>query len=153
MEVGGVFAMFDGSTSNNLPMNFHFFWLPLAVLLFSTQVFSQSLTVTLVGGADTTGMTTTEQLALERSVELQLPFGSGGSDTLVVELGPSVGSYDLMQRRFSLGETGTFDDGCSLETGGSGLVVGLGSFTGIESFYVRAYLASAGEGSAITLSN
>lgn len=117
-----------------------------------TSIFAQSLTVSLPSGVDTTELSTGEILALEHSVTASLTLSGSGSDTLVVELGPTAGSYDLFKREFPLGQTGTFDDGCSLDNS-SGLTIGLGKFTGLSEFHVRAYLKSAGVGSGIILSN
>ena len=107
----------------------------------------------LVGDVDTAGLSSSELMSLERSVTLSLPSGGSSGDTLIVELGPEQGSYDLLTRRFPLSQTGTFADGCSLELTGGGATVGLGSYTGLTTFYVRSYLASAGIGTAITVNN
>lgn len=121
-------------------------------IVFSGQLNAQTLTVTLVGAPDTTGFSVLEQLALEREVMLQLSSMGGGSDTLVVEMGTEAGNNTMFLREFALGTTGSFEDGCSLSNAG-GLTVGLGRFTGISDFYVRAYLKPACVGSAISLHN
>lgn len=124
------------------------------IFSFSTfELFAQSLSVSLASGTDTTGLSTIEQLALERSVTLNLSGLGSGGDTLVVELGSESGSYDLFTRRFPLTQTGTFDDGCSLNSSGGLTAVGLGNYTGLDSFFVRSYLSSAGVGSASIVSN
>ncbi|MCF8460514.1 MAG: hypothetical protein K9G46_07305 [Flavobacteriales bacterium] len=120
--------------------------------IFSGQLNAQTLTVTLVGAPDTTGFSVLEQLALEREVMLELSSMGGGSDTLVVEMGTEAGNNTMFLREFALGTTGSFEDGCSLSNT-AGLTVGLGRFTGISDFYVRAYLKAAGVGSAISLHN
>ncbi|MBI1289205.1 MAG: hypothetical protein GC178_16685 [Flavobacteriales bacterium] len=122
------------------------------LLLFSLISHGQSLTITLAGSPDTVGLSSAELNSLEKSISLAFPSVSSGSDTLVVELGPSSGSYDLLTRRFPLNQTGTFSDGCSLEFSG-GANVGLGSFTGLSTFYVRTYLTSSGVGNATLLDN
>jgi hypothetical protein len=114
---------------------------------------AQSLSVTLVGSPDTSGISGSEWLNLERELTLSLPSVSSGGDTLVVELGPEAGSYDLLTRKFPLGQTGTFVDGCSLNFTAGVAEVGLGSYTGLATFYVRSYLASAGVGTAISVDN
>jgi hypothetical protein len=124
----------------------------LSGLFFCTFVHAQSLTVTLPSGVDTTGLSVNEILSLEHEVVASLTTSGSGSDTLVVELGPEAGSYDLFRREFALSETGTFADGCSLDNS-SGLTIGLGKFTGLSEFHVRAYLKSTGVGSATILSN
>ena len=124
----------------------------LTFLITGIFAHAQSLEITLVGNPDTTGLSVSEQLALERRAELQLTPLGGGSDTLVVEMGTEVGSYDLFVREFSLAEVGIFEDGSSLFYE-NGLTVGLGRFTGLSSFFVRTYLKSAGVGSAIFLNN
>ena len=129
-----------------------FFFLSLFIFLFSARAEAQSLTVTLPSGVDTTGLSASEILSLEHAVSASLTLSGSGSDTLVVELGPEAGSYDLFRREFPLSQTGTFADGCSLDNS-SGLIVGLGKFTGLSEFHVRAYLKSAGVGSAITINN
>lgn len=134
-------------------MNINLLCLPLVAMLFSTPGFSQSLTVTLVGSPDTTGLSAPEQLSLERSVTLNLSGLGSGGDTLVVELGTESASFDLFTRKFALNQTGTFEDGCSLTSSGGSTVVGLGSYTGLDSFFVRSYLSSAGVGSASIVSN
>lgn len=123
----------------------------VGMYLIPTRATAQSLTVSLPAGVDTTGMDGQQLLTLERSVTLSgVGFGSApSSDTLVVELGSTEGQYDLFVRRFPLGETGTFADGCSLSGSGGGLTVGLGSFTGLSTFHVRAYLASVGTAGAV----
>jgi len=123
------------------------------LLLPCHGIFAQSLTVTLPAGVDTTGMDAQQLLTLERSVTLSgMGFGSvPSSDTLVVELGSTEGQYDLFVRRFPLAQTGTFADGCSLTGSGGGLSVGLGSFTGLSTFHVRAYLASVGTAGAVLI--
>ena len=125
----------------------------LIVLFPLDEAFSQSLSVSLSGSPDTTGLSANEIQGLERNLELSLTTAGSASDTLIVELGPSAGSYDLLTRKFALDETGTFSDGCSLNSSGGNLTIGLGSYTGLSTFYVRAYLASAGVGSAITINN
>ncbi|MBI1289028.1 MAG: hypothetical protein GC178_15780 [Flavobacteriales bacterium] len=132
-------------------------WKSFLTLLFIYTLWhgaasAQSFTVFLVGSPDTTGLSSAELNSLERSVSLTLPSVSSGSDTLIVQIGPSSGNYDLLTRRFPLNQTGTFSDGCSLNFS-SGAQVGLGSFTGLSTFYVRTYLASSGVGSAITVDN
>lgn len=97
-------------------------------------------------------MSASELLTVEEELELTLASMGSSGDTLVVELGPSAGSYDLFRREFALSQTGTFDDGCSLDNT-NGLIVGLGKFTGIETYYVRAYLKSAGVSTAVVVSN
>lgn len=124
-----------------------------ACWFFGQNAYSQSLNVSLQGTPDTTGMSSTEVASLERSVQLTLSSSGSSSDTLVVELGPSSGNYDLLTRKFPLSQTGIFADGCSLNASGGGLEVGLGNYTGLSTFYVRAYLSSAGIGSAITIDN
>ena len=127
--------------------------LSLLSLFLSTSAFSQSLNVSLAGSPDTTGLSASEIQGLERNLELSLTTAGSASDTLIVELGPSAGSYDLLTRRFPLNQTGTFPDGCSLSSSGGNLTIGLGSYTGLFTFYIRAYLASAGVGSAVTVNN
>lgn len=124
-----------------------------AAIFVCSTVSAQSLSVSLVGSPDTTGMSASEQLALDKSVTLTLSSTGSSGDTLVVELGPSLGNYDLLTRKFPLSQTGTFADGCSLNPSGGGLEVGLGNYTGLSTFYVRAYLSSSGIGSAITVDN
>ena len=125
----------------------------VSLLLLFTDATAQSggatLSVALAQNADTTGMDAAEVQQLERTVKLALSFTGASSDTLVVELGMEVGSYDLLTRRFPLNTTGQFDDGCSLTLTGSGMTVGLGNYTGLSDFYVRAYLSGAGVGSAV----
>lgn len=134
-----------------IPKSFSLF---LTVFLCSSSVLlAQSLTVSLTGNPDTTGLSLSEIQGLERDLQLSLTTAGSASDTLVVELGPSPGSYDLLTRRFPLNQTGTFDDGCSLTSSGGNLTIGLGSYTGLSTFYVRAYLSSAGVGTAVTASN
>lgn len=130
------------------------FSLFLTVCLFSSsKLFAQSLNISLVGSPDTSGLSASEIQGLERNLELSLTAAGSASDTLVVELGPSAGSFDLLTRRFPLNQTGTFADGCTLSSSGGNLTIGLGSYTGLSTFYVRAYLASAGVGSAVTVNN
>jgi hypothetical protein len=133
-------------------MSYRIFLPVLLLLSVSLLCQGQTLTVSYVGEPDTAGLSSTELGVLEKSVSLNLPSISSGDDTLVVQLGPSIGMYDLFERRFPLGQTGVFNDGCSLDFS-SGANVGLGSFTGISTFHVRAYLSSSGVGSAITVDN
>lgn len=121
--------------------------------LSSFNLFGQSLTVTLVGDPDITGLSSEELLSFERSVTLNLANLGSGGDTLVVELGAESDSFDLFSRRFALNQTGTFEDGCSLTSSGGATVIGLGSYTGLDTFFVRSYLSSAGVGSASIVSN
>lgn len=132
-------------------------FLPLLLVVMgclgSSGLFGQSLTVELVGSSDTTGFSVSEYLSMERSVVLSLPLMGSATDTLIVELGPTSDSYDLFVRRFPLGQTGTFDDGCSLTLSGEGVNIGLGNFTGLSTFYVRACLASTGLNSVVYVSS
>lgn len=121
-------------------------------LLCTTCSVAQSLTVSYVGEPDTLGLSTVELSVLPKAVVIDMPSLSAGSDTLVVQLGSSSGEYDLFERNFPLSQTGTFADGCSLVFA-SGATVGLGSFTGLSTFYVRAYLTSSGVGSAVMFDN
>lgn len=129
--------------------------IPLLLLMAPLFVAAQSLTISLPAGVDTTGMDAQQLLTLERTVTLTgMGFGSApSSDTLVVELGSTEGQYDMFVRRFPLGETGTFADGCSLSGSGGGLTVGLGSFTGLSTFHLRAYLASVGTAGAVLIND
>lgn len=128
--------------------------LTLPLFFYSlTTLTAQSLSVTLVGNPDTTGLSTSEQLSLERSVTLNLSGLGSGGDTLVVELGTESGSFDLFSRKFPLNQTGTFEDGCSLNSSGGGTAVGLGRYTGLDTFSVRSYLSSAGVENASIVSN
>ena len=140
------------TTINCIPIMKHSLLLVVICTFFSSPLFSQSLTIILPSGVDTTGLSASEILSLEHAVSASLTLSGSGSDTLVVELGPEAGSYDLFRREFPLSQTGTFADGCSLDNS-SGLTVGLGKFTGLSEFHVRAYLKSAGVGTAVTLSN
>ena len=124
----------------------------LLLLLGSKNLTAQTLTATYFAEIDTTGLDATTLQSFEKQVVLDVAISGSTGDTLVVELGPSAGNYDLLTRKFPLSETGTFDDGCSLGSNGSGLTIGLGTYTGVSSLYARAYLASSGEGSAVTAS-
>jgi len=135
-----------------MTMNWKLYLTTLLGLFCCMCVHAQSLTVSLPSGIDTTELSSEEILALEHSVTAWLTLSGSASDTLVVEMGATAGSYDLFRREFPLSQTGTFDDGCSLDNN-SGLTVGLGKFTGLSEFHVRAYLKSAGVGSATMLSN
>lgn len=121
-----------------------------ALFAFTISAHGQSIDVSFIDDPDTTLMSSTDILSLERKVTLSLPAVSSGSDTLIIELGSEEGVYDLFERSFPLNQTGAFADGCSLVFA-SGATVGLGSFTGLSTFYVRAYLTSSGVGSAVMI--
>lgn len=130
--------------------------LTLSLLLLCascTATIAQTLSVTYPAEADTTGMDGIMLLSLEKQLVLTLNSSGASSDTLVIEVGPEAGSYDLLQRKFPLSQTGTFDDGCFLESSTGDLTVGLGTYTGLATFHVRAYLASTGESSAVIVSS
>ena len=134
-------------------MNWKLTLMLVAFCVISSPSFGQTLTVSYPSDVDTTGLDASTLLSLEKDVILNLSSSGGSSDTLVVELGPEAGSYDLLTRKFALNQTGTFDDGCSLETATGGLTVGLGTYTGLAIFHVRTYFASAGESTAVTTSS
>jgi hypothetical protein len=134
-------------------MNWKLTLMLVALSVINSPSFGQSLTATYPTDIDTAGLDSGTLLSLEKQVVLNLSSSGGSSDTLIVELGPEAGSYDLLQRKFPLSQTGTFDDGCSLESSTGGLTIGLGTYTGLSSFHVKAYLASAGESTAVTASS
>lgn len=128
-------------------------FLPLCFLATTTTAFCQGLTIGMPQHVDTTGMSPTEWRSVEKTVSFTLPNTGSSSDTLVVEMGDQPGVFELFERLFPLSETGVFNDGASLEVSSNGLAVGLGAFTGVENFHVRAYLRSTGIGGAAVLSD
>ena len=139
-------------------LTFHFPVLLVFVLCIGLgQVLAQSssatLTISYPADVHTTGMTPEELLNVEHRVGVILPLVAGSSDTLIVELGLEEGVYDLLRRAFPGSQTGVFDDGCALTVTGGLSKLNLGSYTGLDTFHIRAYLSSQGESSAILVSS
>jgi hypothetical protein len=79
------------------------------------------------------------QLQMERislSVNVSITEGQNLSKILVL-LGTSEGSSDVFYKEFDYGTAGVFADGTSYTTSGNGVALGLGSFSGVEHYYIE----------------
>lgn len=80
------------------------------------------------------------QLQMER---IALTINVGISDPqdiskILVLVGSTEGSSDVLYKEFEYGSAGVFSDGTSYSSSGNGAVIGLGTYTGIEHYYVEA---------------
>lgn len=79
------------------------------------------------------------QLQMERialSVNVSISDAQNISKILVL-LGTSEGSNDVFYKEFDYGTAGVFADGTSYTVTGNGAALGLGSFSGVEHYYIE----------------
>lgn len=87
--------------------------------------------------ADTIGMPAEVIPTLDHRIDISVSTSAlGGNTDFRIGLGSEQGDESALNRAFSTTETGTFDDGCSLESSGGSLNICLGTFSGMGDFHV-----------------
>jgi hypothetical protein len=116
----------------------------LLILLTLTIAFSlwgidgataQSITITSTIASDTVGIPADMHASLDHRIEITVSSATATSH-FRVGMGMEEGDETLLSREFSTSETGTFNDGCSLQSSGGNLNIGLGTYSGLEDFTV-----------------
>lgn len=114
-------------------------------LLLSIGGLAQTINISSIYTGDTTGVDQEHLHILEHRIDVSCAASVlGGTGTFRIGLGFENGDETLYSREFSTSETGTFDDGASLELSGGNVNICLGVFTGLHEFYLTLTPTSGG---------
>ena len=131
---------------------------PLILIVFSAVGISQaqSISITSVCTDDTTGLPPEVVTSLEHKVDISFSTSIlSGQSNFRVGIGTEQGDESALSRDFSTGETGTFEDGCSLQNNGGTLNLCLGVYSGMNDFHVTVtpVLSDGSDGTPQTFAN
>ena len=117
---------------------------------------AQSIQITSTCTADTVGVPSDAIPMLDHRIDISFPSSIlSGQTNFRIGMGTEQGDESALKKAFSTGETGTFDDGCSLTNSGGNLNLCLGTYSGMGDFHITVtpVLSDGSDGSPQTFAS